>query len=238
MWTLCGSTTATSVMPRLPRRAAALIPALPPPTIRTSKVRSLGVGAALHVRAVPRLGGGESSWAGMEVVGPTPPPPATDFVAGGGDALDHSARLATGSDAHAACARACAAGSRAGTRSWHARGRSAGSGTRATARHLGRRATGSGACTGSTWARSPWPRRVRRLRRVHRCPVRPCPPTARPAPSWSCWAPSWSVVLVVVLVVLEVEDSDPLSLEPQAVSALMAMTAAIPAVTGRRRVIR
>jgi hypothetical protein len=46
------------------------------------------------------------------------------------------------------------------------------------------------------------------------------------------------VALVVVLVVLEVEDSDPLSLEPQAVSALMAMTAAIPAVTGRRRVIR
>jgi hypothetical protein len=45
-------------------------------------------------------------------------------------------------------------------------------------------------------------------------------------------------LVVALVVVLDVEDSDPLSLEPQAVSALMAITAAIPAVTGRRKAIR
>lgn len=48
------------------------------------------------------------------------------------------------------------------------------------------------------------------------------------------------VVELVLLVelVLELEEPEPLSLEPQAVSALRAITAAIPAVTGKRRGIR
>jgi hypothetical protein len=47
------------------------------------------------------------------------------------------------------------------------------------------------------------------------------------------------VALAVALVVLEVEESEPLSLEPQAaVSVLRATTAAIPAATGKLRTIR